>query len=91
MGRKVKRPPPVDVIGNIQRQNDCAVAGQIRMLEDGLRQIGPVRLTKLDNTKLGPFDVWLVEHLVTEQTHLVNIQSLGRLMNEMEVLAWNAK
>lgn len=79
-------------------RNGGYASGQIRMWRSGLLELGPVRLDTVDHTHpLGRFgniqmnDVWWVQCLITGHTAHVSTQDLGRVMAEMEVVAWSSR
>jgi hypothetical protein len=94
MGRKSRRPNLGGNIGlDFRKRNAGFEPAQNRLLRDGMRTIGPVRLLRREeydanDGMLGLYNVWLVENLVSGAQHLVSTQSLGPILTDMEVLAW---
>jgi hypothetical protein len=95
--RKVKTARPDRYF---RKANDGFAPGQLRVWMTGLSRETPVELlSKIEETgrekrARGPydsFDRWTVEMLLTGEIKIVSTQELGRLMSEMEVLAWASR
>jgi hypothetical protein len=80
-----------DLARHTKRANKDFDIGQIRMLRDGISEVGPVLLVERFAELSGlVYQKWTVETLHDGRSRSTTSQELGRLMNEMEALAWVA-